>query len=221
MPRDHDTLPDLAVERIAESGLREVVLLTVPRRSRRPSGSPRSRRSRSRPAPSARRSSGSIAVSRSGRSSAARSTSPRRCSSGRMAWPASSITRSEPGPEDPDDDIEALRSWPPAPERRATDEPPSPTAPTARAGSRRGPWWSATGARQLKSPRWGAALHRGRLPDLANPEMNPPRVGVAHALAGARGPHVRHPGGRLRDRVLAPRPLTRLALRPSTSGFLR
>jgi hypothetical protein len=27
--------------------------------------------------------------------------------------------------------------------------------------------------RQLRSTRWGAALERGRLPDLANPEMNP------------------------------------------------
>jgi len=27
--------------------------------------------------------------------------------------------------------------------------------------------------RQLQSTRWGAALERGRLPDLANPEMNP------------------------------------------------
>ena len=26
---------------------------------------------------------------------------------------------------------------------------------------------------QLRSPRWGAALHRGRLPALANPEMRP------------------------------------------------
>lgn len=26
---------------------------------------------------------------------------------------------------------------------------------------------------QLRSPRWGAALRRGRLPALANPEMNP------------------------------------------------
>jgi len=26
---------------------------------------------------------------------------------------------------------------------------------------------------QLESPRWGAALERGRLPDLKNPEMNP------------------------------------------------
>ena len=31
--------------------------------------------------------------------------------------------------------------------------------------------------RQLKSPRWGAALHRGRLPELANPEMNPTTPG--------------------------------------------
>ena len=26
---------------------------------------------------------------------------------------------------------------------------------------------------QLRSPRWGSALHGGRLPDLKNPEMNP------------------------------------------------
>jgi hypothetical protein len=26
---------------------------------------------------------------------------------------------------------------------------------------------------QLRSPRWGASLKGGRLPDLANPEMNP------------------------------------------------
>ena len=26
---------------------------------------------------------------------------------------------------------------------------------------------------QLRSPRWGSGLERGRLPDLKNPEMNP------------------------------------------------
>jgi hypothetical protein len=30
---------------------------------------------------------------------------------------------------------------------------------------------------QLRSPRWGAALRKGRLPDLANPEMNPTTPG--------------------------------------------
>ena len=30
--------------------------------------------------------------------------------------------------------------------------------------------------RQLRSPRWGAALSKGRLPDLKNPEMNPTSV---------------------------------------------
>jgi hypothetical protein len=31
--------------------------------------------------------------------------------------------------------------------------------------------------RQLRSPRWGAALSGGRLPALRNPEMNPTSVG--------------------------------------------
>jgi hypothetical protein len=43
--------------------------------------------------------------------------------------------------------------------------------------------------RQLRSPRWGAALGRGRLPALANPEFNPTPVGRSVAfwltLAGA------------------------------------
>jgi hypothetical protein len=30
--------------------------------------------------------------------------------------------------------------------------------------------------RQLRSTRWGAALSKGRLPDLKNPEMNPTSV---------------------------------------------
>lgn len=33
--------------------------------------------------------------------------------------------------------------------------------------------------RQLRSPRWGASLKNGRLPELANPEMNPTRSWVA------------------------------------------
>jgi hypothetical protein len=33
--------------------------------------------------------------------------------------------------------------------------------------------------RQLSSPRGGAALKNGRLPELANPEMNPTRTWVA------------------------------------------
>jgi hypothetical protein len=33
--------------------------------------------------------------------------------------------------------------------------------------------------RQLRSPRWGASLSGGRLPNLANPEMNPTRSIVA------------------------------------------
>jgi hypothetical protein len=33
--------------------------------------------------------------------------------------------------------------------------------------------------RQLRSPRWGASLKNGRLPELANPEMNPTRSRVA------------------------------------------
>jgi hypothetical protein len=36
--------------------------------------------------------------------------------------------------------------------------------------------------RQLRSSRWGAALEKGRLPDLANPEMNPTSVGRSVAL---------------------------------------
>jgi hypothetical protein len=30
---------------------------------------------------------------------------------------------------------------------------------------------------QLRSPRWGGSLERGRLPELKNPEMNPTSVG--------------------------------------------
>ena len=33
--------------------------------------------------------------------------------------------------------------------------------------------------RQLRSPRWGASLKNGRLPELANPEMNPTQSWVA------------------------------------------
>jgi hypothetical protein len=36
--------------------------------------------------------------------------------------------------------------------------------------------------RQLRSPRWGAALSRGRLPGLENPEMNPTSAGRSIAL---------------------------------------
>ena len=35
---------------------------------------------------------------------------------------------------------------------------------------------------QLRSSRWGAALQKGRLPVLANPEMNPASVGRSVAL---------------------------------------
>ena len=35
------------------------------------------------------------------------------------------------------------------------------------------PDWRA----QLRSPRWGTALERNRLPELKNPEMNPTSVG--------------------------------------------
>lgn len=36
--------------------------------------------------------------------------------------------------------------------------------------------------RQLRSTRWGAALEKGRLPELKNPEMNPTSAGRAVAL---------------------------------------
>ncbi|OGO52179.1 MAG: hypothetical protein A2V84_02755 [Chloroflexi bacterium RBG_16_70_13] len=36
--------------------------------------------------------------------------------------------------------------------------------------------------RQLRSTRWGAALEKGRLPELANPEMNPTSVGRSVAV---------------------------------------
>jgi hypothetical protein len=36
--------------------------------------------------------------------------------------------------------------------------------------------------RQLRSSRWGASLEKGRLPDLANPEMNPTSVARSVAL---------------------------------------
>jgi hypothetical protein len=32
---------------------------------------------------------------------------------------------------------------------------------------------------QLRSPRWGSSLSRGRLPELKNPEMNPTSVGMS------------------------------------------
>jgi hypothetical protein len=32
---------------------------------------------------------------------------------------------------------------------------------------------------QLRSPRWGSGLRRGRLPELKNPEMNPTSVGMS------------------------------------------
>jgi hypothetical protein len=34
---------------------------------------------------------------------------------------------------------------------------------------------------QLRSPRWGASLRRGKLPELSNPEMNP--TSTARAVA--------------------------------------
>ena len=33
--------------------------------------------------------------------------------------------------------------------------------------------------RQLRSPRWGSGLRRGRLPGLKNPEMNPTPIWLA------------------------------------------
>ncbi len=36
--------------------------------------------------------------------------------------------------------------------------------------------------RQLRSSRWGAALEKGRLPALTNPEMNPTSVGRSVGL---------------------------------------
>ena len=36
--------------------------------------------------------------------------------------------------------------------------------------------------RQLRSPRWGAALSRGRMPGLENPEMNPASAARSIAL---------------------------------------
>lgn len=35
---------------------------------------------------------------------------------------------------------------------------------------------------QLRSPRWGAALSRGRLPELQNPEISPTSVGRSVAF---------------------------------------
>jgi hypothetical protein len=35
---------------------------------------------------------------------------------------------------------------------------------------------------QLKSPRWGAALRGGKMPELANPEMNPTSAGRSIAF---------------------------------------
>ena len=39
----------------------------------------------------------------------------------------------------------------------------------------------------LRSPRWGAALKGGRMPELANPEMNPTSTGRAIAFWLALG----------------------------------
>jgi hypothetical protein len=39
----------------------------------------------------------------------------------------------------------------------------------------------------LRSPRWGAALKGGRLPGLANPEMNPASTGRSVALWAVLG----------------------------------
>lgn len=36
--------------------------------------------------------------------------------------------------------------------------------------------------RLLRSPRWGAARKGGRMPALANPEMNPTRTGISVAF---------------------------------------
>ncbi len=36
--------------------------------------------------------------------------------------------------------------------------------------------------RQLRSQRWGAALGKGRLPELGNPEMNPTSIGRSVAF---------------------------------------
>jgi hypothetical protein len=36
--------------------------------------------------------------------------------------------------------------------------------------------------RQLRSARWGAALSKGRLPELSNPEMNPTSAGRSVVL---------------------------------------
>jgi len=38
--------------------------------------------------------------------------------------------------------------------------------------------------RQLRSPRWGAALRGGRMPGLKNPEMSPTRTGISLAFWG-------------------------------------
>jgi hypothetical protein len=38
--------------------------------------------------------------------------------------------------------------------------------------------------RQLRSPRWGAALRGGEMPGLKNPEMNPTRTGASLVFWG-------------------------------------
>ena len=56
---------------------------------------------------------------------------------------------------------------------------------------------------QLQSPRWGSALRSGKLPRMANPEMNPTStVALDPVLAGPRRAHLRPPDGRLRDGLL-------------------
>jgi hypothetical protein len=41
--------------------------------------------------------------------------------------------------------------------------------------------------RQLRSPRWGSALKGGRLPSLANTEMNPTRTSLSVAFWAGLG----------------------------------
>ena len=56
---------------------------------------------------------------------------------------------------------------------------------------------------QLRSPRWGASLKGGKLPKLANPEMNPTSTrAVGRVLGRARADHVRDHRRRLRQQLL-------------------
>ena len=171
-------------------GLREVVITdTVP--LPRASGSRRSRRCRSRRS-SARRSSGSTAASPSARCSAARSRSPRRCSCGRTAQPRRSTrATSRGGRATATATTRSLRTA-----ARLTAIRRRPMSLQLHRPDGKGGLEAAAGRptdwrRLLRSPRWGASLQGRKLPELANPEMNPTSTPKAVAFWVVLGIDVR------------------------------